>query len=96
MSSKPVDVEFSVKQKPRFRITYDATASPTGPLAQLKQLLITSNPKIPGRVDKVVSDTELKAQNALLYLYKHDFDENFLAKALRVGNFGMMGVILVR
>ncbi len=89
MAEKPVDIELNLKDKPRFRLTVDASHSPIGPNANLKNVAITSNPKIDTRVDKVVSDTDLKANNALIYLYERGFSENFLSKILSVGNLGL-------
>src|SRR3989338_945039 len=89
MASKPVDVEINLKDKPRFKLSTDAYHAPMGPNARLKKAAITENPKIDYKVDKVVSDTDLKANEALIYLYKHHFDENFLTKLLSVGNLGL-------
>ncbi|MDP2906805.1 MAG: hypothetical protein Q8O03_02595, partial [Nanoarchaeota archaeon] len=41
------------------------------------------------KVDKVVSDTDLKATDAILYLYKNEFDENFLSRMLSIGTLGL-------
>ncbi|MBW2988780.1 hypothetical protein KY358_00515 [Candidatus Woesearchaeota archaeon] len=89
MSSSPVDVEINMKDKPRFRINQSPYIAPTGPNSSLKKARITENPKIHTKVDKVVSDTDLKAKDALLYLYNSEFDDNFLSKALSIGNLGM-------
>ena len=89
MASKPVDVEISVDEKPRFRLKVDSYNAPMGPNAKLKNAQITSNPKISHYVEKVVDDIDLKAKNAILYLNKKDFDENFLTKLLSVGNLGL-------
>ncbi len=89
MASKPVDVEISVDEKPRFRLKVDSYNAPVGPNAKLKNAQITSNPKISHYVDKVVDDIDLKAKNAILYLHKKDFNENFLTKLLSVGNLGL-------
>jgi len=89
MASKPVEVEINLKQKPKFRLNTDSYVAPMGPNASIENAKITSNPKISHKVEKVVSDTDLKANNAMVYLYKHGFDENFLSKILSVGNLGM-------
>lgn len=89
MASKPVELELSLKQKPRFKLNLSLDTAPHGPRAILKKAEITSNPKISYKVDKVVSDIDLKANDAMLYLYDHDFDENFLSRLLSVGNIGM-------
>ena len=89
MAEKPVDIEVSLEEKPKFRLNTDAHLMPMGPNANLKKAEITSNPKIPTKVDKVVSDNDLKANDALLYLYENNFDETFLTRLLSVGTLGL-------
>ena len=89
MASRPVDIEIKLDKKPRFRLSSDPYTAPMGPNARLKKAKITENPKIHTKVDKVVSDTDLKAADAVIYLYEHDFDENFLTKLLSVGSLGL-------
>jgi DNA repair protein NreA len=89
MASKPVDVEISVQEKPKFRLKMDSYNAPMGPNAILKKAEITSNPKIPRQVEKVVDDIDLKAKNAILYLHEKKFNENFLTKLLSIGNIGL-------
>ena len=89
MASKPVDVDINLKDKPRFRVNYDNYMAPTGPYATLKKAKLTENPKIDTKVQKVHYDTDLKANEALIYLYENNFDENFLSKILSVGNLGI-------
>lgn len=88
MASKPVDIEVKLKARPSFRINIEYNA-PMGPNATLRNIAITSNPKIHTKVDKVVSDTDLRAGEALTYLYENEFDENFLSKLLSVGTLGL-------
>jgi len=89
MASTPVDVEVKLEEKPQFRMNHDSMMAPTGPNANLKDAKITSNPKVHMKVEKVVSDSDLKAQDAVLYLYQNNFDENFLSKVLSIGNLGI-------
>ena len=89
MASKPTDVEISLTKKPFFRMSYFPDVAPMGPTASLKSIEITSNPKIDVRVEKVFSDTDLKARDALLYLYSHNFDEGFLTRLLSVATIGL-------
>ncbi|MFH1849149.1 MAG: hypothetical protein ABH879_03090 [archaeon] len=89
MASRPVDVEIQLDRKPSFKVNLDPYIAPLGPNAQLKKAEITSNPKISQKVDKVVSDKDLKARDAVEYLYAKSFDENFLAKLLSVGTIGV-------
>ena len=89
MASKPVDVEINLEQKPFFRLNTDDVVAPSGPNARLKKAIITANPKIDQKVDKIVSDTDLKATGGLTYLYDKGFDENFLTRLLSIGNLGV-------
>ncbi len=89
MADKPVELEVNLKKKPTLKATFDAYTAPTGPTAQLKKAEITANPSIPTKIDKVVGDIDLKAAEAITYLYKHNFDENFLTKLLSVATLGV-------
>ncbi|MFH2027978.1 MAG: hypothetical protein ABIJ08_02480 [Nanoarchaeota archaeon] len=89
LASKPVDVEISLEDRPYFKLNTDSYLAPTGPNARLKQVNVTSNPKIEYKVEKVFSDSDLKANDAINYLYNHGFSENFLTKILSVGTIGM-------
>ena len=89
IAAKPVDIEVELNKKPVFRLSNEASIAPTGPTASLKHIEITSNTKVDTRVDKVVSDTDLKARDAMVYLYEHEFDENTLSRILSVGVLGL-------
>ena len=89
LASKPVEVEINLKDKPYFRLNTYSQGAPTGPNADLKKAKITSNPKINTQVEKVFSDTDLKAEQALNYLYERGIDENHLSQILSVGAVGL-------
>lgn len=89
MASVPTDIEIDLKSKPRFRINYDNYMAPTGPYAELERAKLTENPRIHTKVQKVHYDTDLKASDALTYLYENKFDENFLSRMLSVGTLGI-------
>jgi len=89
MASKPVELEVFLKKKPVLSMSTDSVTAPTGPTGEVKTLRITANPKIPTKVEKVYADTDLKADDALNYLYNSGFDENFLTRILSVGTIGL-------
>lgn len=89
MSNKIVDVEIELKKRLNVRVDFDNLVLPMGPRGQLKSFKITENPKIPDKVEKVVDDKDLKANEAINYLYKSDYDEHFLSKLLSVGVLGL-------
>ena len=89
MASKPVSIEVNLHTKPQFRLNIDSHALPMGPNAQLKLVKLTENPKIHPKIEKVVSDTDLKAGEGLKILYNNKFNENTLTKLLSIGNLGL-------
>ena len=89
MAEKPVEIEINLTQKPSFNMTFSNFTAPLGPVAKLKTANITSNQKIPTKVEKIVDDNYLKAHEGITYLYKHGFDENFISRILSVGNLGV-------
>lgn len=89
MAIRPVDVEIELKKRIRLSLDFDDTHLPMGPRAPLKSVMITENPDIPTKINKVVSDTDLKAVDAIDYLYNKNFDENTLTKLLSIGVLGL-------
>ena len=89
MASKPVDIEYLLNKKPKYRMKTSDVETVIGANAELKRAMLMSNPYIDSRVDKVVSDTDRKANDSLNYLYKKGFDENFLTRILSIGTLGV-------
>jgi len=90
MSLKPVDIEINLEKKPNHEnITLDKISFPSGPIAQLKNIKITSNVKIDNKIEKIYYENDLKSAEAIKYLYKHNFDEHTLSKLLSLGIFGL-------
>jgi len=89
LSAKPVDVEINLEKKPEFDLTFNQDIMPHGPSVKLKKAQVTENPKIPTKVEKITSDTDLKASVGLNTLYKKGFDEHYLTKILSVGTLGI-------
>lgn len=88
LASRPVDMELNLDRKPYFHLQFNQDNMPHGPRVNLKKAQITENPKIPNKIDRAVSDTDLKAADALSTLRK-DFDEHYLTKVFSVGNLGI-------
>ena len=89
MSLKPTDLELNIKKIPRYQKELDTITKPLTLSAPLKNIRITQNTKIHTKVDKVFSDIDLKASEAINYLYKHEFDESFLQQLLSIGSLGV-------
>lgn len=89
MASKPVELEVNLKEYPQLQLRPEKEIIPFGPQAELQKVQITANTKVDSQVEKVVRDTDLKAAEAILSLYKKEFEENFLTKLISVGNLGI-------
>ncbi|MBN3036967.1 MAG: hypothetical protein JW834_00810 [Candidatus Diapherotrites archaeon] len=68
MSERAVDTEVHFSKEPRFSVNASESAAPYGPVGELKGFEVTSNPKIPKKVDCIVGD-ELKAAEQVKQLY---------------------------
>ncbi len=89
LAEKPVDVEISLEDSPRFSMSSDPVAAPTGPKARVEKARLTSNTKVCTAVERVFSDTDRKAVSSISYLYSKGKDENFLSRMLSVGTMGV-------
>ncbi len=89
MAANPVDVEIHLKKKVKIALDTDKITKPMGPRGSLLKAQITENPKVTTQVEKVVSDTDLRASEALIYLYKHHHEENALSQLLSLGVLGL-------
>ncbi|MFH1682748.1 MAG: hypothetical protein ABIA37_03040 [Candidatus Woesearchaeota archaeon] len=89
MASKPVELEVNLENRPKLELKQESEIVPFGPAGKLKKIRITENTRVDNRVDRVVSDSDLKAVAGVWELYKKGFDENFLTKLISVGNLGV-------
>jgi len=89
MASLQSDVEIKLKKKPKPKLDFDSHLLPMGPSAQLKNIKVITNPKIPLYVEKVYFDTDLKSIEALKYLYEKGLDEHSLSQLLSIGITGL-------
>lgn len=89
MSEKPCFAEFKLKKKPKISINLDSRVAPIGNPAPLKKVILEENPKIERKVDYVVSDTDLKAEQAILTLHKKETSATTMTKLLSAGILGV-------
>ena len=89
MATKSVDMEMELKRRATIRLDFDKVNMPMGPRAQLKKVKLTENPKIPTKIDKVVSDIDLKSVSAINTLYNKNVNEHSISKLLSIGMFGL-------
>jgi DNA repair protein NreA len=89
MAKKGVELEVNLKDKPLLRMKPEREIMPFGPQGQVQKARITANTRVDTRVERIVSDTDLKAAPGLVSLYKKGFEESALNKILSVGNLGI-------
>ena len=88
MASTPVDLEVKLTKRPVFSMSFSPYTAPTGPVAELSCVDVTSNPRVHPAVERIVSDDDVPSVNAICELYKKGIDENSLHKLLSVGLLG--------
>jgi len=88
LCKNPVEAEAEFFRKPRGRIALDDEVQPFGPSAPLKKFDVSSL-KIDRRIEKAYYDTDLKAKDALTWLYDKGALVSKLQRALSVGAFGI-------
>lgn len=88
LSKDSVFSEAIFEKKPKGYIAFYDEAQPHGPSAPLKKLNI-SNPKYDYHIEKAYYDTDLKANDAILELYKNGVQISKIQRAFSVGAFGL-------
>ncbi len=90
LASKPLDIEAKYIRPIKPDVTIDAYSrvAPSGPCGIMNSLDICDNPHVPIKVDKVVSDTDLRASEAISILGDKNVSENHITKLLSAGLLG--------
>ena len=89
MSKKPVDVEVWLKHKPKPNVRFDVWVTPIGNPARVRKIKLASEPKTERRVEYLVSDTDIKAFQAVKELYEHRIPISRIQKLFSAGVLGM-------
>ena len=88
LSEFPTDSEALLLKKPRFTSVFSDTTLPYGPSAPLDTFKLDDNPKVPRPVDKITSDTDLKATKGILDLYDDGIRQQHTTRLFSVGLLG--------
>ncbi len=88
MASKPVDTEMWLEKTPALESPFSGRAPPSGPSADIRKVELASNPSVPRRVDDLVSDTDVRAGEAIADLYEHGVSQSHITRILSVGLLG--------
>ncbi len=88
IAKSAAEVEITLDRKPSLQLNFEREITPFGPQAKIIQSKITSNVKVNPALEKVFSDTDLKASDGISTLYKKGLEETSISKALSVGAMG--------
>lgn len=89
MAKKQADVAIELKKKPNFRFEFDSWITPIGNPAPIEKAEIVGNPRVERNVDYLVSDVDVKAENAVQLLYKSHIPVSRIQKILSAGLLGV-------
>jgi len=89
MAKEAADIEVWLKSKPKFKFSVNNFSPPIGNPAVIKEAKIAENVKVPRKVDEIVSDTDLKAEDATNLLYTHKVQISKIEKIFSVGLLGL-------
>ncbi|RDD52252.1 hypothetical protein BA065_02715 [Nanoarchaeota archaeon NZ13-N] len=90
MAERPVGIEMVLKNSPIPRIRFDEHTPPQGPTAPLSKISVTENIRVDKKIEKAYYDTDLKARNAIIELYRNKVDVSKIQKILSVGGLGLI------
>ena len=93
MSEKPAETEATFEKKPiadvkmqkEFRLNYEGT--PFGPTAPLRSFKVASH-SADKRIESVYYDTDLRAIEAVMKLYRHGVEVSIIQRVLSIGMLG--------
>ncbi|RNI15948.1 hypothetical protein EFE42_01530 [Methanohalophilus sp. RSK] len=88
LSRKPVDTEVLLSKPLKPAQKFDGVLTPMGPAGKMESFDIAENPKVPGKVDYLTYDTDVKATDAALELYGHKVGCEHITRLLSIGLLG--------
>jgi DNA repair protein NreA len=89
MAYKPVSTEFFLKKPPVMKLELNRHSAAIGNPAPLEFARFQENPKIKPKVEYLVSDTDAKAANSIIELYKSNITNSNIIKILSAGLLGL-------
>lgn len=86
MAERPADVELKLGRL-KVDMEFSGFHAPIGPSAILKKARLAENPRIPAKVDSIVSE-RIDAKDAMVELYSKGLDVSYLTRLLSAGLLG--------
>lgn len=88
LSERSVDTSVKFLKPPKHEILFDPYVPPMGPLGIAKQI-DSGNTYFGRHVEKVFNDTDLRARDAIVYLYRSSIPVSRISRVLSVGALGL-------
>ncbi len=89
LSKIPLDVEVAFQKPVSFNLRFDGILAPVGLMGSIEKLEVLDNASVPVAVDRITSDTDLRANNAVIELYSAGMDHHYITKLLTSGQLGI-------
>lgn len=89
LSPVPIDVEARFDRPVRFDLSFDGTLAPVGMKGSLAGIAVLDNAKPERPVDRVTSDNDLHASDAVRMLYDEGIDEHRITQLFSAGMLGV-------
>jgi len=87
MSSKPIDSDLIFKKSPSSDISIDGESAPFGPIGEIKSAKFSGTTAVKS-IEKMYYDKDLKAQDAVLNLYRSGIEISKIQKCFSIGMLG--------
>lgn len=88
LAKRPAEIEVRLSKRPYWRLKWDDHVQPFGPSAPLKDVRVGTM-RTDHKIEKVHSDTDLKARSAMIELYQKDVLVSKIQRSLSAGLIGM-------
>ncbi|MFW9835015.1 MAG: hypothetical protein ACFFEK_13530 [Candidatus Thorarchaeota archaeon] len=88
LSESPLVSEATLLKRPQFTTVFSDVTLPIGPSAPLRTFKLDDNPKVPKVIDRVASDTDLKAVTGVKTLFDGGIRFEHITRLLSVGTIG--------
>ena len=89
VSKKPTSAEFNLEKTPSFKTISAMNTGVIANTAPVKKISITSNPRVPVKVEQAISDSDFKAAPAIYELYNSNLPNSYLINILSAGVLGI-------
>ncbi len=88
LSESSLISEATLLKRPQFTTVFSDRTLPIGPSAPLETFKLEDNPKVPKVVDRVTSDTDMKAVVGVMDLFNDGIRQEHITRLLSVGTLG--------